>query len=89
MSKNELMKKIQALSFALLETNLFLDTHVNNKEALDYYYDIKDKLGRLTEEYEENYGKDYAYCAACGKHGDILHCIVEPDHGMKGVMHPV
>ena len=56
MSKNELMKKIQALSFALLETNLFLDTHVNNKEALDYYYDIKDKLGRLTEECEENYG---------------------------------
>ena len=36
MTKSELMRKIQALSFAKTETELYLDCHPENKAALEY-----------------------------------------------------
>ena len=54
--KKELMLMIQQYSFALVECNLFLDTHPNSTEALEYYEKTKDMLAAYTDEYERRYG---------------------------------
>ena len=56
MNKDELMRKIDSLSFALTETQLFLDTHPDCPAALDYFMQMKAELGKLTDEYEKSYG---------------------------------
>ena len=56
MSKNELMRKIQELSFAKVETELFLDTHPECKLALEYYQKTVDELDNAMEEYQNAYG---------------------------------
>ena len=56
MNKDELMRKIQQLSFAKVETELFLDTHPECPAALDYFAEMRDELARLTAEYEKSYG---------------------------------
>ena len=52
----ELMKNIQALSFAKTETELYLDAHPEAMAALSYYKDLVAKLDMLIEEYEAKYG---------------------------------
>ena len=56
MDRAELMHKIQSLSFAKTETELFLDAHPDATVALEYYKDLVGRLGMLTEEYEAKYG---------------------------------
>ena len=52
----ELMKKIQALSFAKTETELYLDAHPETMAALEYYKEVVGRLGMAIEEYEGKYG---------------------------------
>lgn len=49
--KTALMKKIQTISFAMVEAELFLDTHPECRQALDYYKDLRDNYRALCEEY--------------------------------------
>jgi len=56
MNREELMLKIQKLSFAKVETELFLDTHPDCRAALDYYRDVTDELDGLMTEYQNKYG---------------------------------
>ena len=56
MNKSELMRKIQELSFAKVETELFLDTHPECKLALDYYRKVVDELDMAMTEYQNKYG---------------------------------
>ena len=49
--KDELMRKIQALSFAKVESELYLDTHPDSEMALNYYRDILSKLDEAMTEY--------------------------------------
>lgn len=56
MSKTELMRKIQELSFAKVETELFLDTHPECRSALEYYQKTVDALEDAMEEYQNTYG---------------------------------
>ena len=53
--QNRLLHKINTLSFALVETNLYLDGHPTNRAALDYYRTTYDEYKRLKEEYETKY----------------------------------
>ena len=41
---------VYELGFALLETALFLDTHPDNREALEYYCQIKHRYAQAVEE---------------------------------------
>lgn len=50
-----MMDKIQSLSFALVETTLYLDGHPHHRMALAYYTKIKNELDALTREYEMKY----------------------------------
>ena len=56
MDRAELMKKIQELSFAKTETELYLDGHPEAAPALEYYKELIKKLDALIEEYEAKYG---------------------------------
>ena len=55
-AKNALMNKIQALSFAKGETELYLDTHPNSSQALSYYKKTLSMLDEAMTEYQNNYG---------------------------------
>ncbi len=55
-----LLRKIQALSFAKVETELYLDTHPDNAKALDYYKDILEELENAMNEYQNKYAPLYA-----------------------------
>ena len=51
-----LLRKINALDFALWELHIFLDTHPCNQEALRKHEDLNQKRMVLVEQYEEQYG---------------------------------
>ena len=54
-SQNSYLRKLQELSFALIETHLYLDTHPTSRAALDYYRTTKAEYDRLAAEYEASY----------------------------------
>ena len=56
MNRDELMRKIQELDFARVETELFLDTHPECSLALDYYRKIVSELEPLRAEYTAKFG---------------------------------
>ena len=62
-NKNSLLKEVQMATFSLVETNLYLDTHPYDCEAmkaLEYY---SEKLANAIEKYEQECGALYAYSA--------------------------
>ena len=75
MSRQRLMKKICELSFALVETQLYLDTHPMSRAALDYYRTTKSEYDRLAAEYEMKYAP-------------ILPYVREDDHDWRWVREP-
>lgn len=62
LDKCESMKKLQAVSFALDDLRLFLDTHPFEKEALANFENYKKERKQALEEYEKNFGPVLAYC---------------------------
>ena len=40
-NRDNRLQRLRELEFALLETNLYLDTHPNSRKALDYYKKVK------------------------------------------------
>ena len=52
----ELKRKIQELSFSLVELNLYLDTHPGCQKALELYNRYSAQLKSLREEYNMKYG---------------------------------
>ena len=59
-SRTELLRKVQALSFAKVETELYLDTHPDSQQALNYYRKILDELDVAMTEYQNKYGPLFA-----------------------------
>ena len=59
-SKSSLMRKIQQLSFAKVETELYLDTHPDNASALEYYKKILSELDDAMTAYQNEYGPLFA-----------------------------
>lgn len=51
-----LMKKINELAFAIIDLNLFLDTHPDCQEALDLFKKSTFTLKTLTKEYVTKFG---------------------------------
>ncbi len=56
------MKKLQAVSFALDDLRLFLDTHPFEKEALSSFENFKKQRTQILEDYETNFGPILPYC---------------------------
>lgn len=55
-NRKSLMRKIQELSFAKVETELYLDAHPDNKAAIAYYRDILSNLDELMTKYQNEVG---------------------------------
>ncbi len=55
-TRQTLMKKVQMYEFALVEANLFLDTHPQDKDALQYYNKYAKLLQEAKAAYEKQFG---------------------------------
>ncbi|RKD22471.1 spore coat protein JB [Caminicella sporogenes DSM 14501] len=55
-NRKDLLKKIQEVEFAIVDLNLYLDTHPKNQRALADYNMLTNELFRLKKIYEMNYG---------------------------------
>ena len=55
-SREALLRKIQELSFAKDEAQLFLDTHPECKMALDFFKKMTEELDVVMTEYQNNFG---------------------------------
>lgn len=55
-ARKELMYKIQQLAFAKTESELFLDTHPECRQALEYFKEVVKNLESAVEEYSAKYG---------------------------------
>jgi len=51
----EAMKKLMEADFVAYELQLFLDTHPEDKAAMEKYCEAVKKAKKLREEYEENF----------------------------------
>lgn len=57
MSNREMMlKRISAMDFAIVELNLYMDTHPNDREVNEKLSQYKRKSEILKQEYEQKYG---------------------------------
>ena len=56
MNRQELMYKIQQTGFAMVATNLFLDSHPDCQIALDFFAESQRLYKQYVAEYEKNYG---------------------------------
>jgi len=56
LTRKDLLRKIQELEFALVELNLFLDTHPTEEKALMHYNMYTEKLMDLKNRYEMKHG---------------------------------
>lgn len=61
MDRNELMKIITKASFVMDDVKLFLDTHPNCKEALEYYMQAKAVREEAWEAYTQKFGPLSSY----------------------------
>ena len=64
MSKEKLIDIITKASFAMDDVKLFLDTHPNCMEALEYYHKAKEMREEAWEMYTHNFGPLSAYDVA-------------------------
>lgn len=60
-SREQLMCIITEASFALDDVKLFLDTHPNDAEALEYYQMYREIRNEAMREYRDCYGPISAY----------------------------
>lgn len=56
MNKTDLLKEIQRYNFAAYDMLLYLDTHADDKKALELFKTLVEKTKSLKYEYEENFG---------------------------------
>lgn len=56
MDKKRLFKTIQMYGFAIDEIVLYLDTHPNCRNALNYYHKYNNLRSAAVEEYNKNFG---------------------------------
>lgn len=72
--QKELLLEIMNVSFALLETALYLNTHPNDAMALSLHNDYSKKYSQLVSLYENRYGP----LTNTGYSGDYWSYIDEP-----------
>ena len=56
MTREELLARIREIRFVCVELNLYLDTHPQDTDAQDDYYNYSVMLKELTASYEQQYG---------------------------------
>lgn len=70
MDRDKLMKTITQASFAMDDVRLYLDTHPNCQEALEYYAKAKKVRKKAWKLYTENFGPLSMYEVDTDEHWD-------------------
>lgn len=65
MNQKQLLRYIDAVSLALDDVTLFLDTHPHNAEALEYYNIYKEKRAQAVRDYTRFFGPLNRYNVTC------------------------
>ena len=55
-TKEEIMKKIKSLNFAVIELSLYLNTHPEDERALQLHKKYSEELKELKDKYQKVYG---------------------------------
>lgn len=55
-SKSELLQQIRSINFIIVELAEYLDTHNNDKKAIELHNDYSMQLQDLSEKYQKKYG---------------------------------
>lgn len=63
-----LLKKLNAYAFAVVDWNLYLDTHPGDTEAIAMFHRMADKAKQLKQEYEAKFGPLTAEASRDMKH---------------------
>lgn len=61
MNHEEILRRLTALDFVAVDLALFLDTHPDDREALDTYNDILTQADALRKQYEQLCGPLCSY----------------------------
>ena len=56
MNQQQLLKYIMQVSFALTEANHYLDTHPCDREAMEYYQEVRKLREEALEKYQCQFG---------------------------------
>lgn len=56
MNRDELLKRLSAIEFYLIDLHLFLNTHPTDREAIMQYNTMVEEAKKLRAEYERQYG---------------------------------
>ena len=56
MNRDELLQKISALDFYIIDLNLYLNTHPNDRDVIERYNAVVKEARMLRDEYERMYG---------------------------------
>ena len=54
--REKLLKRVQMFDFILVELNLFLDTHPDSEQALDYFEQYNYLKNQAVMQYQNKYG---------------------------------
>lgn len=55
LTRQQLLHYIDMVSFAVLEANLFLDTHPGDQEAMEYFRNFNKLRNKAMDEYAERF----------------------------------
>lgn len=61
MERDEVLSRLTALDFMAVDLALFLDTHPDNKDAIEIYNEILREANMVREIYEEKFGPLCSY----------------------------
>ncbi len=81
--KKELMEQICQCEFILIDINLFLDTHPNNKEAIEDYNAYAEQLCVLKERYSCEFGPISNFGNSVANNADCFSWVKEPFFWVK------
>ncbi len=55
-TREQLMRQIQSVGFAVNDLNLFLDSHPDDKDALAYFKELNRQYAALVADYTQHFG---------------------------------
>ena len=56
MNRQEMLRRVQALGFVVVDVGLYLNTHPNDTAALNFYSKYNALYEQAKEEFEESFG---------------------------------
>lgn len=56
MNRKQMLEWVQMLGFCVVDMQLYLDTHPEDKEAFEYFEEVVEMYEKAVKKFEENFG---------------------------------